>query len=557
MADSYQVLARRMRPKCFADVVGQDLFVTLIAQAFRQKKLAAGFLLTGMWGIGKTTLARLLAKTLNCAQPEDAGKTIEPCGACDSCLNFEKEAHPDILEIDAASHTGVEDVRRLIEASAYQPLKGKYRVFIIDEVHMLSKSAFNALLKTLEAPPAHVKFIFATTESHKIPTTILSRCLCFDLKRIPEDVIVGHLKMLTQRENKKASDEALKLVASSAEGSLRTALSLLEQALLMTENELGVAEVRQLLGIKDPAHLQDIMKLTLGSDQQGAIELARRLYQEGGDPLALLDQLARLVHAIVCVQMKVGQGDKFIQEVASSQDLAVLGRMWQMCLKGREEILSSPFPQEAFEMILVRLAYATQLPTPSALLEVVPQGSPETEEATSLSAEQKKKFPHEVVNVREVSEGGAPALSAAEASGLDTLSLHSLEDVLDLLRAHREVLLLSYLTRHAELKSLKPGHLELWVDRPMDTESEKKLAGFLHDQTKSKWIVQVHVKEAVRSSFVQGQERQGRHEQLLREKPVFQALEKKLGGYKMLLTPLEEGAHPRSSERGQYVEEKS
>ena len=229
---SYQVLARKYRPKKFSEIVGQDVFVRLITSALKQKKIGHSFLFTGTRGVGKTTSARILAMTLNCLDPEE-GDFFEPCGTCVSCENFLKDKHLDILEIDAASHTGVDDVRQLLDSCQYRPMMGKCRVFIIDEVHMLSKSAFNALLKTLEEPPAHVKFIFATTEVHKIPATILSRCLRFDLRRIELSVLAGHLGEICTRENIMASQEALRMIANVAEGSLRDALSILEQAKML------------------------------------------------------------------------------------------------------------------------------------------------------------------------------------------------------------------------------------------------------------------------------------------------------------------------------------
>ena len=302
----YKVLSRKYRPGRFQDIVGQELFVKLISRALLTDKVGHSFLLTGMRGVGKTTSARVLSMALNCSTPLK-GDFFEPCGQCVSCQNFLNDKHLDIIEIDAASHTGVDDVRQILESSHYQPMMGKYKIFIIDEVHMLSKSAFNALLKTLEDPPEKVKFIFATTEVKKIPLTILSRCLRFDLKCISTQKMTHHLGEVCTQEGLRAEKDALFLIAQVATGSLRDALSILEQTLILSSAaptpHLKVSLVREVLGIVSPATFQNFFQALLKKDVQEALLKTHDFYLQGGDPLMFFDKFGQYLHALLCLKV--------------------------------------------------------------------------------------------------------------------------------------------------------------------------------------------------------------------------------------------------------------
>lgn len=501
---AYQVLARRLRPQCFSDVIGQDIFVKLIQKAFQKGRLASGFLLTGIRGVGKTTLARLLAKAMNCQNPLQEEGQLEPCGACASCDAFNKEAHTDIVEMDAASNTGVDDMRRVLETCTYAPLQGKYKVFIIDEVHMLSKSAFNALLKTLETPPPHVKFIFATTEVHKIPATIISRCLRFDLKRISRDTLATYLAQVCQDEHVSASQAALNILSDAADGSLRDALSILEKGLLLALDKnqdaptLDEQIARELLGLKDGALVQEALSASFAQNAKEALTAARKFYDEGGSPLAFLDALADLVHRLTCLKINGGaqtesldaRDQAFLQEEAPQRSLAVLGRLWQMLLKGREELQQAAFPQRSLEMILIRLCYASQLPTPDQLIQML--------------GNQTEMSPVSVTRPTPVAPQPPPKKDSQEKS----LTLACGQDLLTLLQEKKEGLLHSYLLRYAAIASVKDNtiSLKLASDTPKDlainlrTTLEKHVGGV--------WTVLAEQQENIKTEHQILQERE-------------------------------------------------
>lgn len=361
-----QPLSRRLRPRRFGDLIGQDLTVRLLQRAFESDRLGNALLFSGMRGVGKTTLARLVAMRLNCMTPKKSAHSqlenlSESCGVCAACKASEEERHTDVIEMDAASHTSVEDVRKILEACRYRPLIGCFKVFIIDEVHMLSKSAFNAFLKTLEAPPPHVVFIFATTEPKKIPLTVLSRCLRFDLQRLSQKVLATYLMHVCQQEGVYAEQEAVNLLAEMAEGSVRDALSLLDQVILMSisDKKISSSLVRSVLGLQSSSHVKNLLVLCALRKEKEVLELFRQLYQEGGDPVMIADQMARCVHIWSTTQ----------QEVPEHIEQELLGRFWQMLLKGIKELKEAPWPEKAFEMLLLRMIYAVQLPALEHVLD--------------------------------------------------------------------------------------------------------------------------------------------------------------------------------------------
>ncbi|MFP4004236.1 MAG: DNA polymerase III subunit gamma/tau, partial [Alphaproteobacteria bacterium] len=388
---AYQVLARKYRPQTFDDLIGQEAMVRTLSNAFAADRIAHGFILTGVRGVGKTTTARIIAKGLNCVGPDGAGgPTVKPCGECEFCTAIAESRHVDVLEMDAASRTGIDDIREIIESVRYRPAAARYKVYVVDEVHMLSRQAFNGLLKTLEEPPPHVKFIFATTEIRKVPVTVLSRCQRFDLRRIEADRLAAHLKAVTEAEGAQAEADALALLARAAEGSARDALSLLDQALAHGTRSGGAIalseeDVRAMLGLVDRARVIDLMERLFEGDAPGALGELRAQYDAGADPITVLNDLLELTHWLT--RLKVvpqAADDAGVSEVertrgsalAEKLSMPVLTRAWQMLLKGLQEAQSAPHALAAAEMVLIRLAYAATLKTPEELARALEQGGP-------------------------------------------------------------------------------------------------------------------------------------------------------------------------------------
>jgi DNA polymerase-3 subunit gamma/tau len=378
----YRVLARKYRPQSFDELIGQEAMVKTLANAIARDRLAHSFLLTGVRGVGKTSTARLIAKALNCVGPDGTGgPTIEPCGQCEPCRAIAEGRHIDVIEMDAASHTGVDDVREIIEAVRYSAVSARYKVYIIDEVHMLSKNAFNALLKTLEEPPAHVKFLFATTEVNKVPVTVLSRCQRFDLRRIPAELLSAHFGHVAEMEGVAVEPEALALVARAAEGSARDGLSILDQAIAHGAGAVTAEQVRAMLGLSDRGATRAILGQILTGDAQGTLAAVRDQYDLGVEPSALIRGLLEAVHGIT--RYKVGGAPDPAQSAEERDSYAgwagrlghgAIHRLWQLLLKGLNEVHNAPMPLEAAEMALLRVIHAADLPDPGAVLERLASG---------------------------------------------------------------------------------------------------------------------------------------------------------------------------------------
>ena len=375
---AYRVLARKYRPQRFSELIGQDAMVQTLGNAIKRDRLAHAFLLTGVRGVGKTSTARLIAKALNCIGPDEkGGPTIDPCGVCEPCVAIAEGRHIDVVEMDAASHTGIDDIREIIEAVRYSAVSARYKVYIIDEVHMLSKAAFNGLLKTLEEPPAHVKFLFATTEVNKVPVTVLSRCQRFDLKRIPADLLAAHFAHVAQAEQVEAEAEALALIARAAEGSARDGLSILDQAIAhagMGGGEVTAGQVRDMLGLSDRGAIRRLFAALLAADVPGVLAAVEQQDSLGVEPAALLRGLLEVVHGVT--RAKAGGAEdpalsheerEAFADWASRMGFATLHRLWQLLLKGHGEVLVAPHPREAAEMALLRVVHASQLPDPGEL----------------------------------------------------------------------------------------------------------------------------------------------------------------------------------------------
>jgi DNA polymerase III subunit gamma/tau len=384
---AYRVLARKYRPQTFAELIGQDAMVQTLGNAIKRDRLAHAFLMTGVRGVGKTSTARLIAKALNCIGPDgQGGPTIDPCGVCEPCVAIAEGRHIDVIEMDAASHTGVDDVREIIEAVRYSAVSARYKIYIIDEVHMLSKNAFNALLKTLEEPPGHVKFLFATTEVNKVPITVLSRCQRFDLKRIPTELLASHFAEIAVKESVQAEPEALTLVAQAAEGSVRDGLSILDQAIAHADMEgddkVTAAQVRDMLGLSDRGAIRRLFALILAGDAQAMLAEAKNQYVLGVEPLAMFAGLLSEVHRLTLA--KVGaprdgaldaEAMALVEEQADRLSFPTLHRLWQLLLKGQEEVSRATVPLDASDMALLRVIHAATLPDPGELAKMLADGN--------------------------------------------------------------------------------------------------------------------------------------------------------------------------------------
>ena len=385
-APAYRVLARKYRPQSFADLLGQDAMVTTLGNAIARGRLAHAFLLTGVRGVGKTSTARLIAKALNCVGPDgNGGPTINPCGVCEPCVSIAEGRNIDVIEMDAASHTGIDDMRAITDAARLAAFGARFKIYIIDEVHMLSKSAFNGLLKTLEEPPSHVKFLLATTEINKVPVTVLSRCQRFDLRRIPAEVLAAHFARVSMAEGVEAEPEALAMIATAAEGSARDGLSILDQAIAHAGDggTVTAAQVREMLGLSDRGAVRELLGHLIAGDGSAALAGLRRQYDLGIDPAGVLRGLLELVHATSLVKLgtppalgEPAEQRAAIEQWAASLSFAALHRLWQLLLKGHEEVARATLPIETAEMALLRVVHAGSLPDPELLARIIAGQAP-------------------------------------------------------------------------------------------------------------------------------------------------------------------------------------
>lgn len=492
---TYQVLARKYRPATFADLVGQEAMVRTLKNAFAADRIAHAFMMTGIRGTGKTTTARIIAKGLNCVGPDGkAGPTTEPCGICEPCVAIAEGRHVDVMEMDAASRTGVGDMREVIDSVHYRAASARYKIYIIDEVHMLSNAAFNALLKTLEEPPAHVKFIFATTEIRKVPVTVLSRCQRFDLKRIEPEVQIALLRKIADAEGAQITDGALALIARAAEGSARDATSLLDQAISNGAGETDADMVRAMLGLADRGRVLDLFDLILRGDAAGALSELAAQYADGADPMAVLRDLAEISHwlSVIKISPDAAHDPTTPQDerergliMAAAVPMRVLSRAWQMLLKSLEEVALAPNAMMATEMAVIRLTHVADLPDPETLIKRLQSGPIKGGAAAGASGGAvQSPMTRLAPNAR-----GANAQLAPDANA--EIQLMTFGQVVDLIRSKRDMKLLTEVEDHLRLVRYAPGRIEFEPSPRAAPDLAARLGQRLQGWTGQRWGVSI------------------------------------------------------------------
>ena len=493
MADNnsqYVALARKYRPQTFEDLLGQDALVQTLTNAIQNNRLHHAYILTGIRGVGKTTTARLIARAINCTGTDGkGGPTIHPCGECENCKAIAADRHIDVIELDAASKTGVDDMREILDGVRYKPTLARYKVYIIDEVHMLSKSAFNALLKTLEEPPAHVMFIFATTEIRKVPVTILSRCQRFDLQRINIETLVKLFHKVLTAEKIEADDEALNMVARAADGSARDGLSMLDQAIVLGNGKIAAATVKNMLGLADRQQTFALYEKLLEGNVAGVLQILQQLYTDGATPMLIIQDLVDITHLLAKVKIvpdfindaSLGEIDREMCKKLNSSPIAILSKVWQMLIKGISELQYANVQIDALEMILIRIAYSANMPTPAELLKELKKKS----RLTNNTAE------------RKVNLTTSTTLAADDAHITSDLTEHegfelaSTDDLVKLLNAKRQMLLLYAVKNDMSFKEFTEGRMRIALSEKADKDLIANLRKFLAKETGVSWVIDI------------------------------------------------------------------
>lgn len=518
----YRVLARKYRPKDFSDLIGQEVLVKVLSNAISQNRLAHAFIFTGVRGVGKTTTARILARILQC-KGKDGSKDVDiyPCGECENCLAIDQDHHVDVLEMDAASRTGVDDIREIIEGVRYRPVMGRYKIYIIDEVHMLSKQAFNALLKTLEEPPEHAKFIFATTEIRRVPVTILSRCQRFDLKRVDQNMLNAHFQKIIKNEGYEIEENALNFITKAADGSVRDGLSILDQAISQSqassegEQKVTANDVQNMLGIIDRTETFSLIESLLKGDIASCLATFEILYQQSADPLIILQDLSEYTHMVlrqkvqndhdlsnkaVLVDMALSDVIKEkMQELSKTVSVPVLTRFWQMLLKGINETKMAQDPFRSIEMLFIRMAYLADKPTlwEAATTSIQQKQAMDTGAQPSSPAAQAQASVQAPVNTQTSAPQSNLAVKPTSAiENQPKLMLNSLEDLMQACEQESEALLLNQIKCYVQLVKFEFGKIDLKLAEGASESFIPKLNQFLYAYTGKRWLISLSSGEA-------------------------------------------------------------
>lgn len=501
--NQYVVLARKYRPQNFEDLLGQDALVQTLTNAIQNNRLHHAYILTGIRGVGKTTTARLIARALNCTGADGkGGPTIHPCGVCDNCKAIAAGRHMDVMELDAASHTGVDDIRELLDSARYAPTNARYKVYIIDEVHMLSKGAFNALLKTLEEPPAHVKFIFATTEIRKVPVTILSRCQRFDLQRLSVETLTQLFTKILANENIPAETEALDIIAKAADGSARDGLSLLDQAIVLSNGNINTDVVKKMLGLADRSQTLTLFENLVNGNMEAVLKDISEQYTNGATPMIVLQDLINITHDLAKVKIipallnstSLSEIEKkTFATLSTSCSLAVLSKIWQMLIKGISEINMAPSAVEALEMILLRVAYSASLPTPYEILNEVKKNSDLVGTGSVYSGQSALLQNSAAAAPVSVPPSGTEkkndltaTVSAGETSGFNTV-----EDLLRYLEGTKKALIEYSIKHDVCIREFSDGHIAMNIAPAIHQDFIMNLHKLLSEATGRQWEIEI------------------------------------------------------------------
>ncbi|KAA5804798.1 DNA polymerase III subunit gamma/tau [Alkalicaulis satelles] len=546
----YQVLARKYRPQTFPDLIGQEPMVRTLTHAFAAGRIAHAYMLTGVRGVGKTTTARLIARALNYETDEVKAPsiTLDPPGR--HCQAIARSSHVDVMEMDAASRTGVGDIREILDGVRYAPVSARFKVYIIDEVHMLSTSAFNALLKTLEEPPPHVKFIFATTEIRKVPVTVLSRCQRFDLRRVERDELAGHLAGICRKEGAEVEAEGLAAIARAAEGSVRDALSLLDQAIVQAEGggPVTAAQVRDMLGLADRSRVLDLLAAALEHRAGDALAELRHQYDAGADPFVLMRDLLDYLHAMTRLKAAGASADlgearettERLEALSAPHSIAALGRLWKTALTGLDDVRQAPDPAAAVEMAVIRLMSAASLPSPEDAARLIAGLAPSASPAPSRPAPDREgeaapagsaranvvpltRPPEPEPDVTDDEDGGEAPLTGVENDS----EFETLEDLTGMLERQRDIGLQLDVERYVRLVSLRTGALVFEPAPGAPSDLGARLSRSLQDYTGHRWLVDASVRSGGAPSIHERRQRRAEAERqsVLSDAGVARALE--------------------------------
>ena len=495
-SSQYVVLARKYRPQTFDDLLGQDALVQTLTNAIKNNRLHHAYILTGIRGIGKTTTARIIAKALNCTGKDgQGGPTIRPCGVCENCQAIAAGRHIDVMELDAASRTGVDDIREILDGVRYKPTNARYKIYIIDEVHMLSKNAFNALLKTLEEPPSHVKFIFATTEIRKVPITVLSRCQRFDLQRLSIENLMTLFTRILEKEQIAADNEALQIIAKAADGSARDGLSMLDQAISLGAGKVETGIVKNMIGLADRNQTFELFEQLVKGQTDALLGNIQEQYKNGANPLTILQDLVNITHMIAKAKIIPSSADEIslsenekdlCKRLAPEISIAILSKVWQMLIKGISELAIAPVQIDALEMILIRIAYSANLPTPYELLNDVKKNSSLVSySAAPAGFVRQESVPAEKKNSNLSSPAPVAEVSATAGSAV----FNKPEDLIEYMENHKKILAACALKQDVSIHEFRDGYIKMTADSKIDTDFLMNLHKILLEATGKEWKI--------------------------------------------------------------------
>jgi DNA polymerase III subunit gamma/tau len=577
----YRVLARKYRPATFDDLIGQDAVVRTVSNAFETGRIPQAWILTGVRGVGKTTTARILARALNYELPDGSvqGPTIHMPIMGVHCQAIMESRHMDVLEMDAASHTGVDDVRQINDSVRYAPASARYKVYIIDEVHMLSTAAFNAFLKTLEEPPEHAKFVFATTEIRKVPITVLSRCQRFDLRRVEADVLMAHLANIATKEGVEVEPEALGIIARAAEGSVRDSLSLFDQAIAHAAGPVRAEAVRQMLGLADRTRVIDLFEHLVGGDIAAAFQEFREQYDTGADPVVVLSDLAEFVNFVTRVKIVPATADNVAfgeterlsaREFAAKISMRVLSRMWQMLLKGITEVQGATRPAAAAEMVLVRIAYVADMPTPDEAIRMIEQNgsaspvvagkaaprSTPVAPVSSMSAPPVRQTPTPRANA-EASVRPQMMAPPSEIQSTPARRIASFPELVALAAEKRDLLTKAALEADVRLVRIEDGRLEVALERSAARTLINDLSRKLEQWTGRRWTVIVSNESGQPTLRSQNEAARNQRERAAESDPRVQEVLARFPGAKVVEVRKLASEPPESHSNGEDLTESS